>query len=102
MKSKYFIFIIVALTIVVVMSFTPSNNQKFYYAYNEKNYLNELDNKLIVRYKHSKKSDKGQISLAAELAEKQFEWKDDSTCVITIAASELAMYKDKILKKADI
>lgn len=84
MKAKYFIVTVLLLSIAAVMSFTVSNNQRFYYAYNEKIYLNEFDNKLIVRYKHSKKSDKGQISLAAELAEKQFEWKDDSTCIITL------------------
>lgn len=102
MKKKFFIFTIVALSIGAVMSFTHSGNSKFYYAYNEQIYLNELDNKLIVRYQHSKMADKGQISLSVELADKQFEWKDDSTCIITIAASEKVMYKDKILKQADV
>ncbi|MCK9421961.1 MAG: S8 family peptidase [Bacteroidales bacterium] len=102
MKNKFFIFTMLSLSIIAVMSFTPSNNQRFYYAYNEKIYLNELDNKLIVRYKHSKKSDKGQISLSVELAAKQFEWKDDSTCIITIDASEKGMFEDRILHQTDV
>lgn len=102
MKNKYLIVNVLLLSIAAVMSFTVSNDQRFYYAYNEKIYLNELDNKLIVRYKHSKKSDKGQISLTVELAEKQFEWKDDSTCIITLAASEKIRFKEKIHKQTDV
>lgn len=102
MKNKYLIVTVLLLSIAAVMSFTASNNQRFYYAYNEKIYLNELDNKLIVRYKHSKKSDKGQISLAAELAEKHFEWKDDSTATITLAPFEKARWRDEILRQTDV
>jgi len=50
MKNKYIIVILLLLSIVAIMSFTRSTNSKFYYAYNEKIYLRELDNKLIVRY----------------------------------------------------
>ena len=70
------------------MSFSSSNNSRFYYAYNEKIYLNELDNKLIVRYKQNKKSDKANISLNHELANKPMEWKDDSTCIISIDGND--------------
>jgi hypothetical protein len=37
--------------IIVIMSFASLQSYKFYYAYNEKIYLNELNNKLIIRYK---------------------------------------------------
>lgn len=102
MRHKYVIFTIVALLILAVMSFTNSSNSKFYYAYNEKIYLNELDNKLIVRYMHNKKSNKELISLSAEIADKQLEWKDDSTCVITITPQEKEYFKNKILKQPDV
>lgn len=102
MKTKYFIIIFLLLTIVAVMSFTKTVNQRFYYAYNEKIVLNEFENKLIVRYNQSKKSDKSKISLAAELDEKQFDWKDDSTCKITFSTSEAVRYKDKILRQTDV
>lgn len=103
MKSKYFIYAILSLFIIIVVaSFIPLNNQRFYYAYNEKIYLNELDNKLIVRYKQNKKSDKSKLSLYSELLDKQFEWKDDSTYIITIDASEKRYFRDKILKQEDV
>lgn len=56
MKNKYFILWVTILFVIVTMSFTHSDNSKFYYAYNEKVKLNELDNKLIVRYKENKNS----------------------------------------------
>lgn len=102
MKNKYFIFTILLLTLIAIMSFSSSNNSKFYYAYNEKVYLNELENKLIVRYKHNKKSDKKQLSLYSELGDKQFEWLDDSTCIIITAISEKVKLKDKIAKQEDV
>lgn len=51
MKNKYLILGFVVLLWIVVMSFSRTENSKFYYAYNEKIVLNELDNKLIVRYR---------------------------------------------------
>jgi len=68
----------------------------------KKVYLDKLDNKLIVRYKHNKKSDRKRISLYPELADKQLKWKDDSTCIITIAASEKVLFMDKIKKQTDV
>jgi hypothetical protein len=81
MKNIYFILGLVILSTFVIMGFTLSNNSKFYYAYNKKIYLNELDNKLIVRYKKNKNSNKSKLSLSQELANKPIEWKDDSTCI---------------------
>jgi len=78
------------------------DNQKFYYAYSEKIYLSELNNKLIVRYNQNKKSDKKQISLYSELADKLIEWKDDSTFIITISADEKSQMKAKIIKQTDV
>ncbi len=66
MKNKFIILIISSLVIVVIMSFKLLNNSKFYYAYNEKILLNESDNKLVIRYKHTKNSDKKLISLTNE------------------------------------
>lgn len=84
------------------MSFTKKQNSKYYYAYNEKVYLAESENKLIVRYNQNKQSDKKRISMYLELVNKKFEWIDDSTCIITFNASEKELFKDKIKQQADI
>lgn len=84
------------------MSFTHLNISRFYYSYNEKIYLNELDNKLIVRYKQNKKSDKKRISLSSEFDDKVIVWKDDSTCIITLSANEKPLFKDKLKMQADV
>ena len=84
------------------MSFVGLQKSSFYYAYNEKIYLNKLDNKLIVRYNQNKKSDKKLISLYSELMDKSIDWKDDSTCIITISASEKVILKNKILNQSDV
>jgi len=102
MKKNYIIIGVLLLLILVIMGFANFNQQKFYYAYNEKVYLNELDNKVIVRYKQNKKSDNSKISLFSELSNKQVEWKDDSTCVITMDASEKGTFKDRILQQTDV
>jgi len=47
MKNKYFILGIAILSVIVAMSFTRSNNSKFYFAYNEKIILSELDISLL-------------------------------------------------------
>jgi hypothetical protein len=102
MKNKYLILGIIILSTIVVMSFSNSNNSKFYYAYNEKVYLNELNNKLIVRYMQNKRSDKENISLKQELASKPMLWKDDSTYIIMIEKTEKESLKDKILNQTDV
>ena len=102
MKNKYFILGFIILSPIMVMSFSNSNNSKFYYAYNEKVILSELDNKLIVRYKQNKKSDKTKLSLNLELSNKPIEWKDDSTCIITLGVDEKERLKSKILNQTDV
>lgn len=102
MKNKYLILCFIILSSIVVMSFSSSNNSKFYYAYNEKIILSELDNKLIVRYKQNKKSDRTKMSLNRELVNKPMEWKDDSTCIISIGGDEKELLRAKILNQTDV
>ncbi len=79
------------------MGFADYKNATFYYAYNEKIYLNELDNKVIVRYKHNKNSNKAKISLASILSDKMTVWKDDSTCIFTLYVSEKDFLKGETI-----
>lgn len=45
MKNKSITFILLLLSFLAVLGFTQINKGKFYYAYNEKIYLNTLENK---------------------------------------------------------
>lgn len=86
---------LVGLSALLIVVFCSSNNLKYYYAYNEKIFLNSKDNKLIVRYIHNKKADKKLVSLYSELADKEFKWIDDSTSVISFTPSEVSYFKEK-------
>tara|TARA_R110001583_G_scaffold67100_1_gene192250 strand:- start:920 stop:1165 length:246 start_codon:yes stop_codon:yes gene_type:complete len=81
MKNSYIIHIVLLLAILVAMSFSLSQQSKFYYAYAEKIFLKELDNKLIVRYNKNKKTDKKLISSYLELGDEFIKWEDDSIMV---------------------
>lgn len=100
MKS---IFLITVLCIgIALMSSSVLQKSKFYYSCNNKINLKELDNKLIVRYKQNKRSDIKQISLYPELFDKSLKWRDDSTCIITLPATEKELFKEKILNQSDV
>ena len=101
MKPKLFIFVLLLLMIVVIFGL-KQQNQKFYYAFDEKIYLMEQDSKLVVRYIHSKKSDKKQVSMYTELGNKEFDWKDDSTCIISIDPSEKQSLVSKLVIQNDV
>lgn len=93
---------LVGLSALLIVVFCSSNNLKYYYAYNEKIFLNSKDNKLIVRYIHNKKADKKLVSLYSELADKEFKWIDDSTSVISFTPSEVSYFKEKIKRQDDV
>jgi hypothetical protein len=93
---------LVAISSIVIVCLCSSSNLNYYYAYNEKVFLNTQGNKLIVRYNHNKKSDKKQVSLYSELANKEFKWLDDSTCIISFTPSEVSYFKEKIKEQADV
>tara|TARA_R110002096_G_scaffold434606_1_gene656863 strand:+ start:2724 stop:5210 length:2487 start_codon:yes stop_codon:yes gene_type:complete len=85
------------------MGFIHSNQSKFYYAYDEKVYINESKNKLIVRYKESKKMDKMKISLSLGFKDNEILWKDDSTYVLTLPnESKKLQLKNKFKNQLDI
>ncbi|WP_445956398.1 S8 family serine peptidase [Yeosuana sp.] len=102
MKNSYIIHTVLLLAILVAMSFSLSQQSKFYYAYTEKIFLKELDNKLIVRYNKNKKTDKKLISSYLELGDEFIKWEDDSTCVVVTDPSKMKNIKDKILKQGDV
>ena len=49
-KTVYFLF---ALVVMVFFGFQNQEDQKFYYAFNEKILLTEVENKFVIRYSES-------------------------------------------------
>ena len=103
MKSYFLKLISISLIISLLMGFIQSNSSKFYYAYDEKVYINENENKLIVRYKSNKKNEKKIISSSLEFKDKNVQWKDDSTCVISLSSkSEKLLFKERFKNQVDV
>ena len=83
-KLKIVIAIIIIGILIIIYSFKESNTtDKFYYAYNEKIFLIPSKNKIVIRYNNSKRKEFKNLSLPIFIEEKQIEWQDDSTIVIT-------------------
>jgi subtilisin family serine protease len=101
-KKPFIIAIIIACIVLFAMSFAYVNNAKFYYAYDEKIILNEVNDKLVIRFNENKKSNKEKISVYSDIIDKKIEWKDDSTLILTINPSEKELFKDKVLKQSDV
>jgi subtilisin family serine protease len=60
------------------------------------------NNKIIVRYKDNKNSDKQKVSLYSELLDKKFEWSDDSTCIILVDPKEKDDLLNKVINQQDV
>jgi len=83
-KFKIVITIIIIGILIIIYSFNESStNDKFYYAYNEKILLLPSENKIVIRYNNSKNKVFKTLELPVFIEEKQIEWQDDSTIVIT-------------------
>jgi uncharacterized protein (DUF2147 family) len=88
---------------MLITGFIQKNKSKYYYAYNEKVYIEESENKLIIRYKNNKEKDKEKISSSSEFKGKVIKWKDDSTYVITLSnKSEKILFKNRLENRSDI
>jgi hypothetical protein len=84
------------------MGFVTHQGTKYYYSFDRKVTLNESNNKLVVRYKQTKNSDKQKVSLYSELSNKSFEWNDDSTCIISVDPKEKDNLLIRILNQPDV
>ena len=103
MKSKSLTLATISIIALLILGFVQSNQSKFYYAYDEKVYINESENKLIVRFKNSKKKDKIKISTSEDFKDKLLQWKDDSTYVVTLSnESEKLVFKNKLKSQIDV
>jgi hypothetical protein len=80
--KRYCLFITVVLAAILFTGFDERTESKYYYAYDEKIYLNEADDKLLIRYnREMSDDDKNTLSLSIPDL-KNAEWQDDSTCIV--------------------
>ena len=100
MRTKYILLLLIFL--IVITGFSQKTNKRFYYAYKEKIFLDESPDKIIVRYKHNKNSEKRKLSLYSDIKDKHIKWVDDSTCVISIHKHEKGKFKEKLKKQPDV
>jgi len=65
------------------------SSKVFYYAYDERIYLSEASDKVIVQFARNKNSESGVfLSDFANLKEGDMIWRDDSTAILKINQSE--------------
>ena len=71
-------------------------NQKYYYAFDKKIPLTEVDNKLVIRYNRVQEKEKISSSLRNTHSEIKLEWQDETTAIITTSSKS---NRDKIIKE---
>ena len=84
------------------MGFAQTQQSNFYYAYSEKVPLEEMANKIILRYKKNKKNEKGQVLLSLGISDESISWKDDSTCVVVVPPSKMSLTTNMARQLTDV
>lgn len=90
------------LAAFIIMGFSQTQQSNFYYAYSEKVPLEEMANKIILRYKKNKKNEKGQVLMSLGISDESISWKDDSTCVLVVPLSKMSLTIDKARQLTDV
>lgn len=70
-------------------------DQLFYYGFNEKIYLTEVENKLVVKYYETGTRESNQADLSNLISTETTAWQDDRTVIITAVSKST---RDNILK----
>jgi len=93
MKKEIILFVIL-ITIFLTKGYSQLS-EKYYYAFEEKISITELENKLIICFQ------KGNFEILETIIDASlFEWKNDSICIIKIEDGQKDFYK-KILQTID-
>jgi subtilisin family serine protease len=100
MKKQYY-FLIIGCLLIVMTSFGSPQENKYYYAYDEKIILNEVEGKVLISYKVSDFTNI-KNALMAKTETKDVEWQNDSICIVTIAPSQYKALKEDFLKQKGI
>ena len=83
------------LVLAVFFGFQDQQGLKFYYAFNEKITLTEVEAKLVIRFSESSTKESSEAILSRDYAEVHQEWQDDRTVIISANSRP---GRDKILK----
>lgn len=73
--------------VVVFFAFQSQENQKFYYAFNEKVPLSEVANKFVVRYSINMDKRNASNSIKKSFANSSEYWHDEKTVILTLEPS---------------
>ncbi|MDR0567437.1 MAG: S8 family serine peptidase, partial [Prevotellaceae bacterium] len=93
MKNVYIITIFLLYILIPAESFSQAKEKRYYYAYDEKVYLNEIENKFIVSFQ---KDNIANIKSLINTAETEFT--SDSICIITVDYSQKEGVKKTLLQ----
>ncbi|MCJ0742542.1 S8 family serine peptidase [Pedobacter montanisoli] len=75
--------------IAIIYSFTSSNNEDYYYAFNEKVYLQRLNTKIAIRYKDSKVAQTASKTLLKDgNRDTEIKWQDNRTVVLNVLSAD--------------
>ncbi|WP_373523790.1 S8 family serine peptidase [Aquiflexum sp.] len=103
MKTLIYLLILGFLSLVFSTNYNREILDSFYYAYDEKVFLTELEDKIIIQFKTNQNSDnKFLVSQFPIIKEKDISWRDDSTVVLKIQTSERLNLQEELRKSKDV
>jgi len=82
MKTKLYL-LTAAIIVAFLFGFMFQETERFYYGFNEKIPLTEVENKLVVRYSESVNKDNTSSALTRTYATVHQTWKDNRTVVLS-------------------
>ncbi len=102
MKTKLYL-LSVALIAALLFGFMFEENERFYYGFNEKIPLIEVENKLLVRYSEGLGKDNVSNYLKQTYPTVQQIWKDEKTVVLTTGSkAERNVIMENLRKTPDL
>jgi subtilisin family serine protease len=94
--------IILMLCILLGMtSFSYSQDKKYYYAYDERIDLNEVEDKVLITY-NTTFLPVIKSSLLTNSKVKKTDWQNDSVCVVTIESHQYKSFKEYFIRKEGV
>lgn len=103
MKTILKILIILGLGVIVAANLLNKTQDRFYYAYDEKIFLSEIEDKIIVQFTTNKKSNsRFLLSEFPDLKEEEIVWKNDSTIVLKTRATERVKIQKDLGNREDV
>lgn len=103
MKTIFKFLIILGLGVIVAANLLNKSQDRFYYAYGEKIFLSEVEDKIIVQFASNLRSDSRFLpSQFPGLMEEDIVWRDDSTFVLKTRTSEMVKIQTDLGNREDI